>query len=587
MTLRRGVALVIALIVMPFFVFATALAVLYFAATRGPSVPEDATLVLRPAGELADARPDGIFGPILGRESVTLRGFVESLRKAKRDPRVAAVVLRPSTLESPLWAKVQELRDAVVDFRGSGKPVVAYLEYGGDREYYLASAASQVFLMPSSPLDLTGLASYEIFLRGALDKAGVFPDFLQIGPYKTAANQLTQRDFTPEHREMMESLNRDLYEQLVRGIAESRRKGVEDVRALLDQGPFVAEAAHQAGLVDGLAYFDQLDDRVAALKSDSDEDTIDAAEYQRTSPREAGIEPQSRVAVLYATGIITSGRSLYDPVNGAVVGSDTIVEQIQRIREDDSIRAVILRIDSPGGSSVASDVIWRELMITRDARPSRPLIASMSDVAASGGYYIAMPAHAIVAEPGTLTGSIGIYGGKFVVDGTLDKLGVATGTIRSGRNADIYSPFAPFSPEQRTRLMGYLDSFYDGFIRKAAASRKTTPERIDAIAQGRVWTGQQARERGLVDALGGLDAAVALAKQRAGIPADEDVELVVYPTRRNVFEALAEQFGSSGFNVWAQLISGAERRALGMLSAPVRLFRPGEPLALMPYVFVR
>ncbi len=589
MALRRGIAaLVVAFVVLPVFVFVAAVVFLYVIATRGPSVPDRATLVIRPGGELLDIRPDDIVGQLVDRDVTTLRGLVESLRTARRDSRIAAVVLRPSTLELPFWGKVQELRDAVTDFRQSGKPVIAYLEYGGDREYYLASAADQVFLLPTSPLDLTGIASYEIFLRGALDKIGAYPDFLQIGPYKTAANQLTQRGFTAAHREMLESLNRDLYEQLVHGIANTRRKSVEAVRALLDEGPFTPEAAQRAGLVDGLAYFDQLDDRIASLKAPAGEErVIEGSRYQRIGPLDAGVRPAARFAVLYASGIITSGRSAYDPVNGPVVGSDTLVEQIQRIREDESIRAIILRVDSPGGSSVASDVIWRELMITRDASPSRPLIASMSDLAASGGYYISMPAHAIVAQPGTLTGSIGIYGGKMALGGTMERLGVGTGTVRSGRNADMNSPFAPFTPDQRDKFMDYMKVFYDGFVQKAAVSRRTTAARIDAVAQGRVWTGQQAREHGLVDALGGLDTAVALAKQRAGIPPDQDVELVVYPPRRTLYEALTEQFQASSFSVWGQLAAGAEGRALGVLTAPVRLFRRGEPLALMPYVFVR
>ena len=588
MALRRGVvALILAFIGLPAIMFVAVVAALYFVATRGPSVPEGSTLVLRPGGQLLDVRPDDLVGQLVGREQTTLRGLVESLRKAKRDSRVTAVVLRPSMLESPFWAKVQELRDAITDFRESGKPVIAYLEYGGDREYYLASAADQVFLLPTSPLDLTGIASYEIFLRGALDKIGAYPDFVQIGPYKTAANQLTQQGFTPAHREMLESLNRDLYGQLVSGIAAARKKSVEEVRALLDDGPFTPEAAHRGGLVDGLAYFDQLDDRVEVLKANAGDDRlVEGALYQAASvPGTA--RPTSRVALLHAAGIIMSGKSAYDPVNGPVVGSETIIEQIQQIRDDDSIRAIVLRVDSPGGSSVASDVIWRELMITRDAKPSRPIIVSMSDLAASGGYYISMPAHVIMAEPATLTGSIGIYGGKIAIGGTLEKLGVGTATVQSGRNASMNSPFAPFTPEQRDRLMNYMRVFYDGFIEKAAMSRNTTPGDIDAVAQGRVWTGQQALEHGLVDALGGLDAAVALAKERAGIPAEEEVELVAYPPRRTLYEALAERLQSTSINVWGQLAAGADSRALGALTAPVRLFRRGEPLALMPYVFVR
>jgi protease-4 len=240
---------------------------------------------------------------------------------------------------------------------------------------------------------------------------------------------------------------------------------------------------------------------------------------------------------------------------------------------------------------VASDVIWRELAITRDQKPSRPLVASMSDLAASGGYYIAMAAPTIVAQPATLTGSIGIYGGKIVLGGTAGKLGVSTETVTSGRNADITSPFSPFNPEQRAKLQGYMQEFYDHFVATAAEARRMTPAQVHAVAQGRVWTGRQAREHGLVDALGGLDTAIAMAKERANIPEDEDVEIVVYPPRRTLYEALREQFGSAAGAMHASplqlLARDAEGRALAALTAPARLFRRGEPLALMPFAFLR
>jgi protease-4 len=586
-TLRRSVSLFFTLVGIATVLSIAMLFAAYLASSRGSSIPGESVLVVRPGGSLLEVLPDDVVGQVLGGDATTVRGFVESLQKARRDPRITSVLLLPATLELPFWGKVQELRDAIVDFRRSGKTVVAFLEYGGDREYYLASAADRVFLLPSSPLDLTGIASYEVFLRGALDKLGAFPDFVHVGAYKTAVNQFTEKSFTPEHREMTESLNRDLYEQLVRGIAEARKKTPDEVRRLLDEGPFTPEAARQAGLVDELAYLDQLDDRVAALKlGDESRDRVEEQDYRRVTPRSLGVRPQSRIAVLYASGVIASGVSTQDTVNGAVVGSDTMVEQLERIRDDDSIKAIVLRVDSPGGSAVASDVIWRELAITRDQKPSRPLIASMSDLAASGGYYISMPAQVIVAQPGTLTGSIGIFGGKVAIGDTLEKIGVNVESVQSGRNATLSSPFEPFTPEQRTKLQAYMESFYDGFVKKAAESRHSTPEQIHAVAQGRVWTGRQARERGLVDELGGLDRAVAIAKSRAGIPADEDVELVTYPPRRTLYEAIAEQFGRPSAGLSA-LLGGAEGRAMAALTTPVRLFRRGEPLALTPFAFVR
>ena len=588
MAARRGVRLVLSLIGLAVVISMAFVVLMFFAASRGPSVPSSATLILRPGGELPEVEPDDALGQVFGREVDTVRGFVDALHKASRDSRVRSVLLLPSTLELPYWGKVQEMRDAITAFRKSGKKVTAFLEYGGDREYYLASAADRVFLMPTSSLDLTGVASYEMFLRGTFDKIGAYPDFVHIGDYKTAPNQLTQKGFTPAHREMAQSLNRDMYEQLVSGIAEGRKKSEDEIRTLFDQGPFVASKALEAGLVDELAYEDELDDRVPEL-GESDDRKIEGSDYERISPESVGVRPRSRIAVLYIVGTIASGKGGFDPVNGTIAGSEAIVEQIRKIRDDNSIKAIVLRIDSPGGSSVASDVIWRELTITRQENSNRPIVTSMSDLAASGGYYIAVPADAIVAQPGTLTGSIGIFGGKIVIGGTMGKLGIGTETVTSGANADIYSPFTPFTAPQRAKVEEFMQDFYKGFIGKVAESRKSTPEKIHEVAQGRVWTGRQALQHGLVDALGGLDTAVAMAKERAKIPANEDVQLVVYPERRNFFDALSEQFGggTGSAGLWSMLAGTSERRAAAALSAPTRLFRRGEPLALMPFTFVR
>jgi protease-4 len=583
--IRRGVALVFGFIGLAVFVSMAGITFMYLAVSRGPAVPSSAALVLRPGGELQEIVPDDVVGQVFGRDVDTVRGFVDNLRKASRDSRITTVLLMPSGLQLPYWAKVQELRDAVVAFRKSGKRVVAFLEYGGDREYYLASAADKVYLLPSSPLDLSGVASYEVFLRGAFDKIGAYPDFVHIGDYKSAANQLTEKGFTPAHREMTESLNRDMYEQLVRAIAESRKKSEQDVRALLDQGPFVPEDALRVGLVDDLAYEDQLGQREPTLGED-DEDRVEGRNYLRITPASVGFRPRSRIALVYAVGTIASGKSGFDPVNGTILGSETLIEQIRDVREDNSIKAIVLRVDSPGGSALASDVIWRELMITRGADEDRPLVVSMSDLAASGGYYIAMAGHSIVAQPGTLTGSIGVFGGKIAIGGALNKIGINNDAILSGPNASINSPFTPFTPAQRMKVQEMMQNVYDDFVEKAAESRKTTPEKMDAVAQGRVWTGQQARERGLVDALGGLDTAISIAKERARIPKDEDVELVVFTGRRTLYEALSEQLGG-GASMLNLLGSRSDVRAVGALTAPMRLFKRGEPLALLPFAFVR
>ena len=308
--------------------------------------------------------------------------------------------------------------------------------------------------------------------------------------------------------------------------------------------------------------------------------------YRKVSPISLGLNKGPRIAVIYAVGIISSGESNYDSPQGLVAGSDTIVRYLRKARADNSIKAIVLRVDSPGGSAIASDVIWREVQLTR---VSKPVVASMSDVAASGGYYISMPAHAIVAEPATLTGSIGVVMVKFVIDGTLNKLGMNMEAVKQGRFADLYSPIRPFSPEERARVQEHMQATYDAFVEKAAAGRNTTPERIDAVAQGRVWTGKQAKQIGLIDELGGLQRALAVAKQRAKLDPDEEVELIVYPPKKSIYEALADPFGraESGAALLGSMLGIGDPRAFQTLTAPLRVFRRGEPLAIMPNVFVR
>jgi len=589
---RRGFAILFTLLGLAFFVSIVGFALMYAFFGREPAVPSNATLVLKVGGSLSELAPSDVVGYLRGSKTPTVRMVVDNLRKAKVDPRVKAILLKPTGFESPFWAKVQEIRDAVLDFRKSGKPVYAYLEYGGDREYYLATAADKVFLMPSAPLDLVGVATYELFLRGTFDKIGAYPDLHRIGQYKTAVNTFKEKGYTAAHKEMDESMNRDLYEQIVRGIADGRKKNEADVRRLIDEGPFLPEDALSAGLVDEVAYEDQVDDK---LRAGEQRRHLDGDDYARVSPASVGLNKGPRIAVIYATGTINGGKSGYDPVNGAIAGSDTLIEYIRQARRDSSVRAIVLRIDSPGGSTTASDAIWRELVITKTERADRPLVVSMSDLAASGGYYIAMPAQVIVAQPSTLTGSIGIFGGKFVTGGVYEKLGAHIESTSVGRHAEINGPAKPYNPEEVKKLQEQLQSFYDQFVERVAESRHSTPEKIDALAQGRVWTGRQAKQNGLVDELGGLDRAVAVAKQRAKIAADSDVELVVYPPRKSFYELLTEQFSGSGESMrsaavtaWlSENLSSGEIEALRVVRGPFAMFRRGEALALLPFTFVR
>jgi protease-4 len=583
----KGLRFVIGFLVVATIISVGAMLLLYVLVAQEPEVPAHATLVLKPGGDLPEVMPDFSIG---GGHELTVRSYVELIRKAKTDARISGILLKPGGLNSPFWAKVQELRGAIADFKTSGKPVNAWLEYGGDREYYLASIADHVYLLPSASLDLTGVASYEVFLRGTFDWIGTYPDFLHVGDYKTAVNTYLEKTFTPAHKEMSESLNHSQYDQLVRGIADARRKSEAEVRALIDQGPFQPVDAISGGLIDDVAYEDELDDVLPMLREAK---YVEAEDYATASWEKTGVRRRSKVAVINAAGVINSGRSGFDPMNGAVVGSDSLVKYIREARADRSIKAIVLRVDSPGGSSTASDVIWRELTISRENR--RPVIVSMSDLAASGGYYIALGGDAIVAQPGTLTGSIGVYTGKFVTTGTLDKLGANIEATSSGKHAEIYSPDRRFTPEERKKIEESMQNVYDQFIERTAAARHMAPEKVDEIAQGRVWTGEQAKQLGLVDELGGLYKAIDIAKQRAKIPTDEEVDLVVYPPHRSFYEVLADQLSSPVGRIKTaytsdalmELLGPRERRALSAVLTPSRLFRSGQVLAHMPYVFVR
>ena len=395
---------------------------------------------------------------------------------------------------------------------------------------------------------------------------------------------------------MSAALNRDQFDQLVRAIADGRRMPEADVRAAIDEGPLLPDEALRHGLVDDLAYEDELDDLVQEVGRPGELHLLESDDYANVTWESLGVRRRSKIAVLNAVGAITSGRGGYDPVDGAVLGSDSLVEYIREIRADASIRAIVLRIDSPGGSSTASDVIWRELMITKGDPHKRPIIVSMSDLAASGGYYVAMAGDVIVAQPGTLTGSIGIYTGKFVTGGTFDKLGRESSTSpapavtpRSTRR------IAASLPTSAHKMQESMQAFYDQFVEKVAEARHTSPEKIDQIAQGRVWTGQQARQVGLVDQLGGLQLAVEHRQAaRAHSRRTKKWSSWSFPPRRSLYEVLSEQFeqpserGASAAE--ALLVARSARatvRVLRALLAPSRLFRSGEILAHMPYVFLR
>jgi protease IV len=498
--------------------------------TAAPSFASNSYLGLTLSGEIPEAPPPSELGSLLESRPPSLRTIVESLDRAALDSRIKAVVLRVNTLPGAGWGKVQELRDALIRFKKSGKPAYAHLEFCGNKEYYLATACTKIYAVPTAILDISGLAAEVTFFRKTLDKVGVEAQFEGVGKYKNAPNQFTESGFTPPHREQTDALLDSLFQQYVQAIAASRGKTPEEVKQIVDAGPYDGQKALEAGLVDEVLYQDQLDQRMKQAER------ITPGRYVRSS-RGFGFDGRPKIALVYAVGEIIPGES-GTAFGAEFVGSDTVARAIRKARTDSDIRAIVLRVDSPGGSGTASDVIWRE---TELAHGTKPVVISMGDVAASGGYYISMAGDAVIADPATITGSIGVFGGKFSLRGLYEKIGFHREILTRGRHAAIFSEARPWNDEERAKIRSLMEAFYQDFVSKAAKGRKKTYEEIHEVAQGRVWTGVDAQRVGLVDKLGGLDVAIAEAKQRAKIGKDQEVSLVILPERKGFWETLMER----------------------------------------------
>ena len=479
-------------------------------------------------GDMPEGPAPGV-GNFFESRPPSIRALVEAVDRAARDPRARGLLLRVGRVSTG-WARVQELRDALLRFRRSGKPSWAHLEEAGNLEYFLATGCAQIAAAPTAMLDVSGLAAEVTFYRGTLDKLGIQAQFEGVGRYKNAPNQLTERGFTEPHREQMNGLVDALFAQYVAGIAEGRHLSEGAVRAFIDRGPFLAAEAMNAGLIDAVLFRDEVEARVPGGNR------LTPAPYVRAA-RGIAFDRRPKLALVYAVGDLMPGDSEESPL-GRVAGADTIIQGLRAAKDDGSVRAIILRVDSPGGSGTASDAVWREVQL---ARREKPVVASMGDYAASGGFYVAMGADAIVAEPATITGSIGVFSGKISLRGLYSKLGISQETVRRGKNASLFSSYEPWTEAERAKIRGMNQAFYATFVTKAAQGRKRTTAEIEAVAQGRVWSGREALDAGLVDALGGLEAALRVARERARIPAGQDVQLVVLPESKGFFETLMER----------------------------------------------
>lgn len=490
---------------------------------------------------VVEGPPADPLGALMSMRRTRLSDILSGLKRARKDDRVKALIVKIGGHPIGL-GMVQELRDAIRAFRRSGKRTVAFAETFGEFgvgtvPYYLATAFDTVCLQPSGDVGLTGVSLEQRFVKDALGKLGVEYQLAQRHEYKTAANMFTQDHMTEAHRESAARIAESVTEQIVAAVAEARGLEPKRVRELIDQGPFIGPEAVQAGLVDRLAYRDEVYDELKAevrAETGQEPHLQFVSRYHKAAlPRKLPHPGEHVVALIQGHGPIRLGRSGRGPMGGGAMGSDTICAAIRAARRDDKVKAIVFRVESPGGSYVASDTIWREVVLTRES--GKPIIVSMGNLAASGGYFVAMAADTIIAQPGTLTGSIGVFGGKPVVGELLSKIGVATETVAEGANAAMFSTTREFSEEQWARVNAWLDRVYDDFVGKVAQGRGMDRERAHELARGRVWTGADAHARGLVDRLGGLEDALELARREAGLPADAPVR--VYP-RVNPLERL-------------------------------------------------
>lgn len=591
MSTTRKVALIIGGIVLFLIMVAVLCVALVVSALRGnrPSIQDNSVLALRISGSLPDYVPDDPFRRIFGAPPQSLGSLLAQFRKAKVDKRITAVMLDLDMSDAG-WAKSEEIRGAIQDFRTSGKPVYAYMEMGLNKDYYIASACDKIYVPPPGELFTIGLAADVMFFRGSLDKLGVYPDVYQIGKYKSAGDMFTQKQMTEAHREYINSMLDDLYGRYVEGIAKSRNKTVDEVKTLIDNAPYSAAQAKEAGLIDGALYRDDVEKELKKRLGYGENDQLHIArgsDYKQITQESLGLNKGERIAVVYAAGDIVSGRSSFSSSGEETIGSESLVKTINEARDDKAIKAIVLRIDSPGGSGLASDIIWRAI---EAAKAKKPIVVSMSDVAASGGYYIACNANKIVAEPSTITGSIGVVGGKPVVKGFYDWIGVSNEYVMRGKNAGMFRETEKFNDAERAKFEEFLKNTYEDFISKVGKGRNKEKAYIDSIGQGRVWTGAQGKERGLVDEYGGLDKAIEIAKQLANIPADKSIQRVIMPQPPTFLEQLMSAGDDDGE---AEARAKQEASLLSALPEDLREgFRyaqmldraaKGEPVYMMPY----
>ena len=543
--------------------------------SEGPVIEDGSILVLPIEGRYVESQDPSLLARILTDTGMSFAALLSEMKKAERDDRLSRVVLRIRTLAIG-WGQAQELRDAIRRLREAGRRPVAYLEvagFGANIEYYVASAADEVQIAPAGFGGVVGLAGEYFFLGQMWKKFGIEFDVARAGRYKSAVETLTGDEMSDAYREVANSLLDSINHQFISGIAESRGLTPATVRAVIDRAPMTPQEMLRHDLVDEIAFFDE-------LLASFDGPTVEASDYAQIDPASLGFDPVAQFALVYGSGSVVVGEGRASSRGNPVMASDTVADALEAAADDPEIDAIIFRIDSPGGSVLAADIIWRALEVAKQS--GKPLIASFSNVAASGGYYVAAGADAILAPPGSVTGSIGVFALRPVLKGLLDKLDINVEYMTRGAHADLLVASQPLSPETAAILDREIEAIYRLFIERVAAGRKIDLQKVDAIAQGRVWTGEQALERGLIDELGGLSQAVLRAKLALDLDADADVALIPYPEADTLAQQLTDTLRRISLEVVqdSPLQNLAERVQVWFDAAPV-----GAPALVPPFAF--
>ncbi len=546
--------------------------------SKPATIADGSTLVLHLWGDVPEKPPIEFSIPgIAERSSITVENVWSMLRRAAADSRVKAVIFEPEGATVG-WGAMQEIRSDLENFRKSGKPLVAWLKSPSLRDYYMATAASKIYMPPSDLLNLKGIGFQLMYFKNTLDKLGVQVDVQHAGKYKDYGDQWTRSTMSPETKEVMNSLADDLYGDLLDVIAKGRGKDEATVRGIIDNGPFLAKQAKANGLIDDLRYEDEVFGEMKTTLHQTELKKASEKDYARVTDASSGLAATDNTQIAFVVGEGTIARG--DDPDSDGLESGVFDRMLERVGNDSSIKAAIIRINSPGGEVVASDDMWRAM---NQLKAKKPVVISMADEAASGGYYMAMTGSPIVAYPGTITGSIGVVFGKPNLHGLYDKLGITKDTVSRGKFALIDSDYSSLTPEETAKLKEGIDATYDDFLDKVSTSRKKPVSDIETVAQGRVWLGDQAKQRGLVDDLGGIDSAIQKARELAGIPASNRVSLVIYPAKKSLLDFIMAMTGNDDGMDAMLGRAGLDTLRTALHNSSLRVWMHGGMLRMMPF----